>query len=58
MDVSVEDHADPRKLEKIVAKQMIKFLQAQGVDTREKFANEHEDLQEYLTGSVVYTLVS
>ena len=29
VDISVEDHADHRKLEKIVAQQMIKFLQAQ-----------------------------
>jgi hypothetical protein len=53
IDLKLEEHADPKKVQKVVSEQLIKFLQAMGVDTAELQDNS-EYLKRYLTGDPVW----
>ena len=51
INLNVEEHADPKKVEKVVLQQLVRFLQAEGVDTS-RLDGEH--LKRYLTGEPLW----
>ena len=53
LELSLAKHADQAAVEKVVEEQLIKFLQAQGVDTQPLLQDQNY-LKRYLTGDPVW----